>query len=165
MDAPMGEPANKDAPITLEKQQPAAPAISAGQDTQDQQQQVVSRKLLVILHGKRIEDDQVRDAIKQIQEEGHEVMRVAIKAAAARWPSAVFRFAKCWTSCGFMQFSCMAPTVEPARLIMRLLGLHAACCWLPSCWCDVQVVVRVTWDSGDVDQFVKEAVELWDSQR
>ncbi|KAF6259120.1 ATP-NAD kinase-like domain-containing protein [Scenedesmus sp. NREL 46B-D3] len=99
MDAPMGEPANKDAPITLEKQQPAAPAISAGQDTQDQQQQVVSRKLLVILHGKRIEDDQVRDAIKQIQEEGHEV------------------------------------------------------------------VVRVTWDSGDVDQFVKEAVELWDSQR
>jgi hypothetical protein len=29
----------------------------------------------------------------------------------------------------------------------------------------VQVVVRVTWDTGDVDQFVKEAVELWDSQR
>jgi hypothetical protein len=36
---------------------------------------------------------------------------------------------------------------------------------LQCCVGAVQVVVRVTWDSGDVDQFVKEAVELWDSQR
>ncbi|WIA28058.1 hypothetical protein OEZ86_010643 [Tetradesmus obliquus] len=84
---------------TSKKQQQTVPATSVGQDQQDKQQQVAPRKLLLILHGKRIEDDQVRDAIKQLKEEGHEV------------------------------------------------------------------VVRVTWDSGDVDQFVREAVELWDSQR
>jgi glycopeptide antibiotics resistance protein len=26
----------------------------------------------------------------------------------------------------------------------------------------LQLVVRMTWDSGDVDQFVREAVEMWD---
>eukprot|EP00775_Hariotina_reticulata_P006845 gene6845-7063_t len=57
-----------------------------------------TRKLLVILHGKRIDDDQIRDAITILKNEGH------------------------------------------------------------------QVQVRVTFDSGDVDQFVKEALELWDQQ-
>eukprot|EP00879_Flechtneria_rotunda_P001176 GHRR01001323.1.p1 GENE.GHRR01001323.1~~GHRR01001323.1.p1 ORF type:complete len:469 (+),score=158.99 GHRR01001323.1:253-1659(+) len=56
-------------------------------------------KLLLVLHGKRIDDEMIREAIQQLKSEGHEI------------------------------------------------------------------VVRVTWDSGDVDQFVKEAVELWDSQR
>lgn len=31
------------------------------------------KKLLIILHGKRIDDDSVRCAIQQIREEGHEV--------------------------------------------------------------------------------------------
>lgn len=28
-----------------------------------------------------------------------------------------------------------------------------------------QLTVRVTWDSGDVDLFVKEAIEMWDTQQ
>ncbi|KAF8072371.1 lipid kinase YegS-like [Scenedesmus sp. PABB004] len=57
------------------------------------------RRLLVILHGQRIEDDLVRRAIAGLKDEGH------------------------------------------------------------------TLTVRVTWDSGDVDAFVREAVELWGSQR
>lgn len=32
-----------------------------------------TRKLLVILHGKRIDDDQIRDAITTLKKEGHQV--------------------------------------------------------------------------------------------
>jgi hypothetical protein len=128
------------------------PATSAGPDGQgQQQQQVAPRKLLLILHGKRIEDDQVRDAIKQLKDEGHEVM-----AAAASWSSAGV---------------CLGPMLD--KLWQQTIKLHAANkpplalfdTWMPLNAASVQVVVRVTWDSGDVDQFVKEAVELWDSQR
>jgi hypothetical protein len=29
----------------------------------------------------------------------------------------------------------------------------------------LQLTVRVTWDSGDVDQFVREAIEMWDDNK
>lgn len=33
-------------------------------------------------------------------------------------------------------------------------------------WClPLQLTVRVTWDSGDVDQFVREAIEMWDDNK
>lgn len=32
-------------------------------------------------------------------------------------------------------------------------------------WLLLQLVVRVTWDSGDVDQFVREAIDMWDTHR
>jgi hypothetical protein len=79
--------ANKDTKSTFKKQRSTVPATSAGPDQQGQQQQVAPRKLLLILHGKRIEDDQVRDAIKQLKDEGHEVFpNTSVVAGAASWP-------------------------------------------------------------------------------
>lgn len=40
---------------------------------QQQQQHPGSRRLLLVLHGKRIYDEQIRNAIMQLREEGHEV--------------------------------------------------------------------------------------------
>eukprot|EP00877_Chromochloris_zofingiensis_P011692 jgi/Chrzof1/6777/Cz19g09030.t1 len=57
------------------------------------------RRMLLILHGKRVEDEQIKDAIRELKDEGH------------------------------------------------------------------QITVRVTWDSGDVDQFIKEALHLQEQYR
>jgi hypothetical protein len=45
-------------------------------------------------------------------------------------------------------------------------GVHVAPPILVPCSClPQQVTVRVTWDSGDVDQFVQEAIALYDTNR
>jgi hypothetical protein len=88
-DAGTRDQAHTDASTVAKKQPGAITATSAGRDQQDKQQHVAPRKLLLILHGKRIEDDQVRDAIKQLKDEGHEVMPAAVDAATAS-PATMF---------------------------------------------------------------------------
>lgn len=86
--APLGTgPAPIKQPIEAAPQHSSTAAVpdsaTTTVQTEDQQRPkgFVPRKLLLILHGKRIDDDQIRDAIQQLKHEGHEVREVGRRDA------------------------------------------------------------------------------------
>lgn len=69
-----------DSTLLADNQSAFLPSSQLGEDSVVQHWQVApalkppdKKKLLIILHGKRIDDDFVRGAIDQIRAEGHEV--------------------------------------------------------------------------------------------
>lgn len=61
------------------------------EDQAPNEKEAAPRKLLLILHGRRLDDDLVREAIQQLKSEGHEVSSVALDCstcehvAAFKW--------------------------------------------------------------------------------
>lgn len=132
-----------------------------------------TRNLLVILHGRRVEDELLRNALLEAKQQGHQVRCAPLLVCSRRKVTPPESSAR--LVAGTWQVHCPPGAALPSESSSSSSSLiphnHTRATYFEptishqpdSLLATPQVTVRVTFDRGDVEHFVSEAIRLNDA--